>query len=141
MSGLLTKASLLSKFSPYMLYLKLAFTAFLFLSGLFVGCRMDEPDCSVSDRARAELIAENATLRAANAEYDRVEKARNAQVAAQKGAQQQAEAQAQVEVAAAQRRAQSLSDKLRAIEERQRKAALDPKCADIMELQVCKVLR
>ena len=60
---------LLTKLNPYMLYLKLGFIAALFLSGVFVGCRMDEPDCSVQDKARTELITENANLRSANAEY------------------------------------------------------------------------
>lgn len=139
--SLLTKASLLSKLSPYMLYLKMGFIAVLFLSGVFVGCKMDEPDCSVYDRARAELIVENATLRSANAEYAKVEGQRNAQAASQKAAQEALARQAQVEVRAAQRRAQSLSDRLAAIERKQRKAAADPKCRDIMELEICPTLR
>ena len=99
--GLLTKASFLGKLSPYMLYLKLGFIAALFLSGVFVGCRMDEPDCSVQDKARTELITENANLRSANAEYARVEGQRNAQAQAQKAEQDAQKARAQVEIAAA----------------------------------------
>lgn len=132
---------LLTKLNPYMLYLKLGFIAALFLSGVFVGCKMDEPDCSVQDKARSELITENANLRSANAEYARVEGQRNAQVAAQVDARKKIEEQAKVEIAAAQKRTQTLKERLAAIERKQRDAASDPKCKDIMELEVCPALR
>lgn len=132
---------LLTKLNPYMLYLKLGFIAALFLSGVFVGCRMDEPDCSVQDKARSELITENTNLRSANAEYARVEGQRNAQVAAQVDARKKIEEQAKVEIAAAQKRTQTLKERLAAIERKQRDAASDPKCKDIMELEVCPALR
>ena len=138
---MISKIDLLSKLNPYMLYLKLGFIVALFLSGVFVGCRMDEPDCSVQDKARSELITENATLRAANAEYARVEGQRNAQAQAQKAEQDAQKARAQVEIAAAQKRAQTLQERLAAIEAKQAKAAADPKCRDIMEMQVCEALR
>ena len=138
---MISKIDLLTKLNPYMVYLKLGFIAALFLSGVFVGCKMDEPDCSVQDKARTELITENATLRSANAEYARVEGQRNAQAAAQVAAQKKIEEQAKAEVAAAQERAQTLKDKLAAIEAKQAKAAADPKCRDIMEMQVCEALR
>lgn len=138
---MISKIDLLTKLNPYMVYLKLGFIAALFLSGVFVGCKMDEPDCSVQDKARTELITENATLRSANAEYARVEGQRNAQAAAQAAAQKKIEEQAKAEVAAAQERAQTLKDKLAAIEAKQAKAAADPKCRDIMELEVCPALQ
>lgn len=138
---MISKIDLLTKINPYMLYLKLGFIAALFLSGVFVGCRMDEPDCSVQDKARSELITENANLRSANAEYARVEGQRNAQVAAQVDARKKIEEQAKVEIAAAQKRTQTLKERLAAIERKQRAAASDPKCKDIMELEVCPALR
>ena len=138
---MISKIDLLTKLNPYMLYLKLGFIAALFLSGVFVGCRMDEPDCSVQDKARSELITENANLRSANAEYARVEGQRNAQVAAQVDARKKIEEQAKVEIAAAQKRTQTLKERLAAIERKQRAAASDPKCKDIMELEVCPALR
>ena len=138
--GLLTKASFLGKLSPYMLYLKLGFIAALFLSGVFVGCRMDEPDCSVQDKARTELITEVATLRAANAEYERVESIRNEQARQEQAAQAAREAAAGKEVEAARKRAQTLQGELDAIEARQQAAKKDPKCRDIMELEVCPAL-
>lgn len=138
---MISKLELLGKLNPYMLYLKLGFIAALFLSGVFVGCKMDEPDCSVQEKARSELITENATLRSANAEYARVEGLRNAQVAAQVDARKKIEEQAKVEIAAAQKRTQTLKERLAAIERKQRDAASDPKCKDIMELEVCPALR
>jgi len=138
---MISKTDLLTKLNPYMLYLKLGFIAALFLSGVFVGCKMDEPDCSVQDKARSELITENANLRSANAEYARVEGQRNAQVAAQVDARKKIEEQAKVEIAAAQKRTQTLKERLVAIERKQRDAASDPKCKDIMELEVCPALR
>jgi len=138
---MISKLALMNKINPYMLYIKFGFIVALFLSGVFVGCKMDEPDCSVQDKARTELITENATLRSANAEYARVEGQRNAQAAAQVAAQKKIEEQAKAEVAAAQKRAQTLKDKLAAIEAKQAKAAADPKCRDIMEMQVCEALR
>lgn len=138
---MISKLELLGKLNPYMLYLKLGFIAALFLSGVFVGCKMDEPDCSVQDKARSELITENANLRSANAEYARVEGQRNAQVAAQVDARKKIEEQAKVEIAAAQKRTQTLKERLAAIERKQRDAASDPKCKDIMEMQVCEALR
>lgn len=138
---MISKIDLLAKLNPYMLYLKLGFIAALFFSGVFVGCKMDEPDCSVQDKARSELITENANLRSANAEYARVEGQRNAQVAAQVDARKKIEEQAKVEIAAAQKRTQTLKERLAAIERKQRDAASDPKCKDIMELEVCPALR
>jgi len=138
---MISKLALMNKINPYMLYIKFGFIVALFLSGVFVGCKMDEPDCSVQDKARTELITENATLRSANAEYARVEGQRNAQAAAQVAAQKKIEEQAKAEVAAAQERAQTLKDKLAAIEAKQAKAAADPKCRDIMELEVCPALQ
>ena len=136
-----SKTALLGKLSPYMLYIKLGFIVLVFLSGAFVGCKMDEPDCSAQDKARSELITENANLRSANAEYARVEGQRNAQVQAQKAEQDAQKARAQVEIAVAQKRAQTLQERLAAIEAKQTKAAADPKCRDIMELEVCPALR
>ena len=138
---MINKIDLLTKLTPYMLYLKLGFIAALFLSGVFVGCKMDEPDCSVADNARAELIVENAALRKANADYADVEAKRNAQAQAQKAEQDAQKARAQVEIAAAQKRAQTLQERLAAIEAKQAKAAADPKCRDIMELEVCPALQ
>lgn len=127
--------------APYMMYLKIGAIAALFLSGVFVGCKMDEPDCSVQDKARTELIMENSVLRAANAEYARVEEARNAMTASQAAAQRKIEEQAKAEVTAAQKRAQTLQERLAAIERKQRDAASNPECRDIMELEVCPALR
>ena len=138
---MISKLELLGKLNPYMLYLKLGFIALVFLSGAFVGCKMDDPDCSVPEAARAELITENATLRSANAEYARVESQRNEQAAAQVAAQKKIEEQAKAEVAAAQERAQTLKERLAAIEAKQAAARVDPKCRDIMEMQVCEALR
>lgn len=138
---MINKTDLLTKLSPYMLYLKLGFIAALFLSGVFVGCKMDEPDCSVQDKARSELIIENATLRSANDEYAKVEAIRSAQAAAQVAAQKKIEEQAKAEVAAAQERAQTLKERLAAIEAKQAAARVDPKCRDIMELEICPALR
>lgn len=137
---MISKMTLLNKLNPYMLYLKLGFIVLVFLSGAFVGCKMDEPDCSVPEKARIELITENATLRAANAEYERVEAARTAQAMQEKTAQAAREAAAGKEVEAARKRAQTLQGQLDEIEERQRKAKADPKCRDIMELEVCPAL-
>ena len=129
-------AKLLSKLNPYMLYIKLGFIVALFLSGVFVGCKMDEPDCSVQDKARSELITENSTLRAANAEYARVEGLRNEQAAAQQAAQKEQEGKAQAEVLAAQARAVTLQNKIDEIEARSRRAKADPKCREIMAMEV-----
>lgn len=137
---MISKMALLNKLNPYMLYLKLGFIALVFLSGAFVGCKMDEPDCSIPEKARTELITEVATLRAANAEYERVEGIRNEQARQEQAAQAAREAQAGKEVEAARKRAQTLQGELDAIEARQRKAKLDPKCRDIMELEVCPAL-
>ena len=133
--------SLLTKLNPYMLYLKIAFVVAMFLSGVFVGCKADSPDCSVPEKARAELIVENAALRKANADYADAEKLRSEQAAANKAAQEALAREAQVEANAARKRAQTLQSQLDAIEARQAEAARDPKCRDIMELEVCPALR
>ena len=132
---------ILTKLNPYMLYVKIGFIVLVFLSGAFVGCKMDDPDCSVPEAARTELITEVATLRSANAEYARLEGIRNEQAAADVAAAQQVQEQAQEAAKAAQKRAQTLAGKLAAIEAKQKAAAADPKCRDIMELEVCPALR
>ena len=56
-------------------------------------------------------------------------------------ARKKIEEQAKVEIAAAQKRTQTLKERLAAIERKQRDAASDPKCRDIMELEICPALR
>lgn len=122
----------------YAIWFKIGLLITLFVAGWVTSTKYHE---NADAQVDAEVAAEIATLRQANYEYEQADLARARVAASQQAAQKQREEQAQKEVTAAQERAETLAERLAEIERKQREAAKDPKCRDIMELEVCPALR
>lgn len=123
---------------PYLMWFKVGLLITLFMAGWVTSCKhYKNADAQVD----AEAAAEVATLRKANYDYAQADKARAAVAASEQAAQKKRDEDAVKAVAAAEKRAQTLAGKLSAIEAKQAKAKADPKCRDIMELEVCPALR
>lgn len=120
---------------PYLLVAKLAGLAVLFAGGVWLGFRMDpDTDCGQLD---AEVATELATLRAANASYEELEKARATEAAKEQAGYEHRMAN---EIKAAVAREQSLAKQLAIVKEELKRAKDDPRCADLMELEVCDAI-
>lgn len=124
--------------TPYLIWFKVALLVALFSLGWVTSCTHYK---NASSQVTTETAAEIATLRTANAEYARVDEARNERALAELAASEVLVAEAQKAAGRQQARAETLADTLRRLEEKQRDAALDPKCRDIMELEVCPALQ
>lgn len=123
---------------PYLVWVKVALLAGLFALGWTTSCSYyKKADLQVDNEQAAELAA----CRKANYDYAEADKLRERLAAEQAGASKIREEQAQQAAGEAMRRAQTLQEELDAIEARQIAAENDPKCRDILELEVCEVLR
>lgn len=123
---------------PYLVWLKVALLAAVFTTGWIVSCsHYKKADVQVDLEQSTKL----ATCLKANYDYAEEDKKRAAVAAAQQAEQARLAAAAQAEADEAQKRAQTLANRLAAIEKKQRAADADPKCRDIMELEVCPALR
>lgn len=121
--------------TPYWLYIKLGLYALVMGGCVALGFYLDrDQDCGQLD---AEAAAEIATLRSANAAYEKVE-AERAKAAADEDAT--FAERHKDELRRAQSRERSLYAKLNAVEEELKKAKGDPKCAELMELEVCEAI-
>lgn len=123
---------------PYLLWLKIALCVALFAAGWFGSTKYHK---AADAQVDAEKAAELATLRKANYDYAEADKARARVAAAEASAQKKRDEEAAKAVDAAQARAETLAGKLKQIEDQQRAAKADPKCRDIMELEICPALR
>lgn len=123
---------------PYLVWVKVALLAAIFAAGWVTSCsHYKKADVQVDLEQSTKL----ATCLKANYDYAEQDKKRAALAASQKAEQDRIAAAAQEEVNVAQKRAQTLEAKLAAIEKKQRAATNDPKCLDMMELEVCPALR
>lgn len=121
--------------APYWLYIKLGLYALAIGGCVALGFYLDrDEDCGQLD---AETAAEIATLRTANAAYEKVERER-AEAAVKEDEEFRAEHDK--ELKAARVRERSLYAKLDAVERELEAARSDPKCAELMELEVCEAI-
>lgn len=124
----------------YKAYFIICLALALFGSGVFTGCKLDEPDCSTCEQLKNELVIENATLRKANSDYADYFNKKNEEA---KKATEHEEAMKN-ELAKGNREAKAslaLRDaRIKALEKRLKKAEADPRCAELLELEVCGAL-
>jgi hypothetical protein len=126
---------IMDKLNPWMLYIKIAALAALFGAGVWLGFRLDpDTDCGVLD---AETAVELATCKAANAGYEELENARALEAS---GRQSSFRQQMTNEVKAGALREQALAKKLAAAEKELKAADADPRCAELMELEICEAI-
>ena len=123
---------------PYAVWFKVGLLVLLFAAGWYTSAKYHK---NADAQVDAELATDLAICRKANYDYEQADKQRATVAAAAAAAQREREEAAEAAVVAAQKRAGALEGKLAAIEKRQRDAANDPKCRDIMELEVCPALR
>lgn len=124
--------------APYMLAIKVAVLIGLLGFGVWLGFRLDpDTDCGQLD---AETAAELATLRTANAEYAEADRLRAIEQDKAAAEQDERDKQAELERRALKLKADALAQKLRANELARQAAKDNPKCAELMELQVCETI-
>lgn len=126
---------ILDKLNPYMTYIKLAFLAAVFGGGIWLGFTLDpDTDCG---QLNAETATELATCKAANAGYEELENARALEASREQAGYQNRMAN---ENRAATIREQELAKQLAAVEKELADAKADPRCAELMELEICEAI-
>lgn len=121
--------------APYMLWVKLAAVGLIFGGGVWLGFELDpDVDCGQLD---AETAAELASLRVANAEYEDAENARTLALNKEQSGYQNRMAN---EIKAALARQDTLATELAKVRKELDAAKADPKCADLMELEICEAI-
>ena len=126
---------ILDKLNPWMLYIKIGALALLFGGGVWLGFALDpDVDCGQLD---AETAAELASLRVANAEYEDAENARALALSKEQAGYQNRMAN---EIKAALARQDTLATELAKVRKELDAAKADPKCADLMELEICEAI-
>ena len=121
--------------TPYLRWIKLVGLGALLGGGIWLGFRLDpDLDCGQMD---AETAAELATLRTANYEYEQAELQRK--MSEDEKAKAWTATQ-EKERLATQVRERNLYAQLAKIKEEMNNANKDPKCADLMKLEVCEAI-
>jgi len=121
--------------APYIVWIQVGVLTAAVGGGVWLGFKLDtDVDCGQLD---AETAAELATLRKANASYEALEKARAKEAAEKRDALQR---QLAAESRAAQLREADMRKELARAKQEIADAKADPKCAELMELEICKTI-
>lgn len=121
--------------APWLAYIKVGALLLLFGGGVWLGFTLDpDMDCGQLD---AETATELATCKVANAAYEELEKARSLLITNEQAGFQNRMAN---EEKAAVTREKTLEAQLAAVRKELEAAKADPKCADLMELEVCEAI-